>query len=68
MVTEKTPKRAYKRRIKGVFLQFVTGDGRSGGGIGKAGFSDFGFGILDCGLRPIGAIEAYAPEGRGKKG
>jgi len=23
----------------------------------------FGFWILDCGLRPIGAIRAYAPEG-----
>ena len=24
---------------------------------------DFGFGIVDCGLRPVGAIGAYAPEG-----
>jgi hypothetical protein len=41
MVTEKTPKRVYKRRIKGVFLQFVTGDGRSEGGIGNAEGGDW---------------------------
>jgi hypothetical protein len=55
-----------------------TGKGKWECGMGKVESFDFEFGIADCGLRPlravgsiyepeaVGAIMAYAPEGRGK--